>query len=120
MSTEQSTPVVPINLSSTVQAQERYKKFLQIVSLFLKEPLTPVEISIIDEFYHAEAGNITTNSRRQVRENLNMSAAQLNNYIRVLRNNKKVIAKNSLISPFLQPIPEGENMFIAIKLKVTI
>lgn len=119
MSTEQQTPVSngSINLNSIVKAQERYKKFLQIASLFMKTPLTPVEISIMDEFYHIEQGAITTESRKVARENLNMSAENLNNYIRVLRK-KNIIIDNSIRSSFLQPLAIGDTMLITIALKV--
>lgn len=114
------TEIPPVTLSSKVKATERYKKVLQVVSLFLKEPITPVEISIIDEFYHAESGLITTESRKTVRQNLNMSAEQLNNYIRVLRKTKKLIIKDSLHPIFLQTLPEGDTMTIIINLQVVL
>lgn len=117
---ETETPIMPITISSKVKATERYKKFLQVASLFLKEPMTPVEVSIIDEFYHAEAGLITTQSRKTVRDNLKMTPEQLNNYIGVLRKKKKLIVGNSLHPLFLQPMPEGDIMGIAIKLEVVL
>lgn len=109
--------IQPINISSKVKATERYKKFLQVASLFLKEPITPVEVSIIDELYHAESGLVTTESRKTVRDNLNTSAEQLNNYIRSLRK-KKLIKDDSIHPLFLQILPEGDFMVISIKLEV--
>jgi poly-beta-hydroxyalkanoate depolymerase len=103
--TETLESIKPIVLTSKVKATERYRVFLQVASLFMKNPLTPVEISIIDEFYHAESGLITTGSRKTVRENLNISAGQLNNYIRELRI-KKIIIEDSLNPRVLQPLPE--------------
>lgn len=113
------TPTSQIALKSKVKATERYKKYLQILSLFLHKPLTGVEIDILDEFYHVESGAITSSSRKTVRENLNVSAEHLNNYIKRLRA-KGVIKEDSLIPMLLQPIPEGETMQIHITLGVII
>jgi hypothetical protein len=109
--------VTPISLKSKVKATDRYRKYLEVLSLFLREPITDVEMQIIDEFYHAESGAITTSSRKTVRENMDVSAEHLNNYIRRLRL-KKLMTKDSLIPMLLQPIPEGETMKIHINLAV--
>lgn len=112
-------PAKPISLKSKVKATERYRRYLQVLSLFLHKPLTPVEMDIIDEFYHTESGAITSSSRKIVRENLNVSAEHLNNYIKRLRI-KGIIKEDSLIPMLLQPIPEGDNMQININLAVTL
>jgi arginyl-tRNA synthetase len=66
-----------------------------------KSTKTDVEMQIIDEFYHAESGAITTSSRKTVRENMDVSAEHLNNYIRRLRL-KKLMTKDSRIHEHMQ------------------
>lgn len=104
-------------LNSKVTALDRYKKYLQIVSLLMKKPLTDLEITILDEFYHASYGVITTESRRTVRENVNLSSENLNNYILKLRK-RKVIIDDRINPNLLIAIPETETFDIHLKLAI--
>lgn len=115
----------PINLRSTVKATERYRTYLRIASLFLKKPLTSMEMDIMDEFYHQKSGIIDTESRKAVREVLGISPEHLNNYIRALRKKNIIIDQPgtdtiSLHPSFLQPMPEDKIMNISINLQVVL
>jgi hypothetical protein len=111
--------IKPLTIISKVKATERYKKYLQIISLFMTKPLTSVEIDVLDELYHTSNGVLTTESRKTIRENINMSPENLNNYIRGLRK-KNVIIDETINSRFLITIPPDELFNINLELKVIV
>lgn len=108
-----------IKIKSKVKATDRYKKFLQISSLFLTVPITRVEIDVLDEFYNISGGKLTTEDRRRVRETLDMSAEQLNNYIRTLRK-KRIIIDDEINPKLMIDIPESVVFSLQIDLSVTL
>jgi chaperonin cofactor prefoldin len=112
-----SESIGAIKINSRVQALERYKKYLEVSSVFMKNPLTKLEIKFMDELFNNSGGIITTESRKTVRENLNISAEQLNNYIRGLRK-KGVIIDDNISPHFLIDIPESETFSISVNCKV--
>ena len=108
----------PIKLKGKVNALNRYRKFLEISSAIMKQPFTKLEIKLLDELYHA-GGILTTETRRQIRDNMKISPENLNNYIRVLRK-KKILIDDSINPLFIIKIPESETMIINIELTVVI
>lgn len=109
----------PLILRSKVKATNRYRKFLEVSSLFMTKPLTKVEMSLLDEFYQISGGKITTEYRKIVRENLDMSSEQVNNYIGNLRK-RGIIIDDEINSKFLINIPESEIFAINIFLQVEV
>lgn len=109
----------PLIIKGKVKATDRYRKYLEVISLFLKRPLTKQEIDVLDEFYTVNLGEITTESRKEVRENLNISSENLNNYIRILR--KDGYINGNLVHPvFHIGIPESDNFNIDVRLQVVL
>ena len=108
-----------IQLTTSINATERYKRYLQICSLSMPEPLTDLEIEVLDELYHSEGATLTTETRKCICENLNKSSSQLNNYVRYLR--KKGVIQEDKIHPNLMiRIPKTETFTITINMKVII
>lgn len=107
-----------LRIAARVKATSRYRKFLEVSSVFLTNPFTKVEMDLLDELYH-QGGQITTDSRKTIRDNLDVSPEQLNNYIRALR--KKGVIHDDVIVPALMcQIPAQSPFNIVVQLQVEV
>lgn len=107
---------MPITIKPKVHATKRYETFLKISSLFLAKPLTKVEVNILDELYFT-GGELNSDVRKLIKDALDMSAEQLNNYIKVLRA-KKVIVGDRINPSLMISIPEEDHFMVEIDMRV--
>ena len=75
-----------------------FRQHLEIVSAVLPVKLTDKEIDVLSIFMFK--GNFSKESRKYVREKLNLSSASLSNYIRYLLNKGYIIRGNDDIFKF--------------------
>lgn len=109
----------PLTLTVKIKPENRYRKYLEITSLFLDKRLSPLQIDILDELYQFSKGELTTESRRHVRESLNKSQEQINNYILKMRKRKLIIDDN--VNPkLLVPIPEMSLKDVSPRFKINV
>lgn len=98
-----------ITIKPKIKATNRYRYYLQITSLFLQTPITPLEVDILDELYSCFDSEVTTDARKQIQSKFNKSPDLVNNYIRKMRL-KKLLIGDAINPKLIIPIP-NESMF---------
>lgn len=111
-----------IILTKKVKVDERYKEFLRAVSNFNDMGLSDREIQILDGFYWASDGVITSEARKSVAADLEISIYNLNNQLSKLRDKKIIVKsagkKDDVIAAKLMPNVEAEKNELTIGLKL--
>jgi hypothetical protein len=110
--------VKTIRVSLKCPSSERYKKALSILSAILPQHLTEKEMKIISLLYELEGERVlNTEKRKVIREALQISDNDMNNYVRQLKNKSvlkeirpKEIGLNPLLNITLNP---GEGFVLA-------
>jgi hypothetical protein len=103
--------VKTIKVSLKTSNSDRYKKALSILSSILPQHLTEKEMKIVALLYEMGPDRVlTTEKRRQIRETMEMSGHDMNNYVRQLKIKSvlyeaepKVVRLNRLLDITLPP-----------------
>lgn len=85
-----------VTISLKTSSDNRYEIFLKLVSGLLIPKLTEREIEVLVACKSLAGGNLGTDSRRLIKDDLGISEYTLNNYIKQLRD-KKVVAGNEIL-----------------------
>lgn len=75
-----------------------YKKYLTIFSIVMDSHLSNLQIDILSTCYIYGDKNVSTNSRKIIKQKLNISTNQLNNYILALKKLGFITPENKIHS----------------------
>lgn len=80
-----------VTVTRKIQVDQRYIEFIKLVSAFNELKLSVREIDVLNKLYWVSEGKATTEAKKQIGEELDMSAFNLNNQLMKLRRKKLLV-----------------------------
>lgn len=116
---EQVTLTAPIKLSiRSKDSLDLLSKYVRILSNVAGQPITDTELAIMIVLINNHDGVLTADARKDVKLRLDMSIANINNYIGRIRSKGLIVEQNDIemVHPLLTKfIGDGQQVNITFK-----